>query len=160
VLVGCYHDGLRVNRPYAPGTASDVAIIRRMDRVRVDRWLWAARFYKTRGAATEAVMGGRVHLNAERVKPAKDVRVGDRLEVTVGDIRRTVVVRGLAEKRGPAAVAAMLYEETPESVALREQRTAERRLTRPLGADLGARPTKQDRRRLDALRRAQRRSRP
>jgi ribosome-associated heat shock protein Hsp15 len=131
-----------------------------MDRVRVDRWLWAARFYKTRGAATEAVMGGRVHLNAERVKPAKDVRVGDRLEVTIGDIRRTVVVRGLAEKRGPAAVAATLYEETPESVALREQRTAERRLARPLGADLGARPTKQDRRRLDALRRAQRRSRP
>jgi ribosome-associated heat shock protein Hsp15 len=131
-----------------------------MDRVRVDRWLWAARFYKTRGAATEAVMGGRVHLNAERVKPAKDVRVGDRLEVTIGDIRRTVVVRGLAEKRGSAAVAAALYEETPESVALREQRTAERRLARPLGADLGARPTKQDRRRLDALRRAQRRSRP
>ena len=131
-----------------------------MDRVRVDRWLWAARFYKTRGAATEAVMGGRVHLNAERVKPAKDIRLGDRLEVTIGDIRRTVVVRGLAEKRGPAAVAATLYEETPESVALREQRTAERRLARPLGADLGARPTKQDRRRLDALRRAQRRSRP
>jgi len=131
-----------------------------MDRVRVDRWLWAARFYKTRGAATEAVMGGRVHLNAERVKPAKDVRVGDRLEVTIGDIRRTVVVRGLAERRGPAAVAAALYEETPESVALRDQRTAERRLARPLGADLGARPTKQDRRRLDALRRAQRRSRP
>ena len=131
-----------------------------MDRVRVDRWLWAARFYKTRGAATEAVMGGRVHLNAERVKPAKDVRVGDRLEVTIGDIRRTVVVRGLAEKRGPAAVAATLYEETPESVALRQQRTAERRLARPLGSDLGARPTKQDRRRLDALRRAQRRSRP
>ena len=131
-----------------------------MDHVRVDRWLWAARFYKTRGAATEAVMGGRVHLNAERVKPAKDVHVGDRLEVTTGDIRRTVVVRGLAEKRGPAAVAATLYEETPESVALREQRTAERRLARPLGADLGARPTKQDRRRLDALRRAQRRSRP
>jgi ribosome-associated heat shock protein Hsp15 len=131
-----------------------------MDHVRVDRWLWAARFFKTRGAATEAVMGGRVHLNAERVKPAKDVHVGDRLEVTVGDIRRTVVVRDLAEKRGPAAVAATLYEETPESVALREQRTAERRLARPLGADLGARPTKQDRRRLDALRRAQRRSRP
>jgi ribosome-associated heat shock protein Hsp15 len=131
-----------------------------MDRVRVDRWLWAARFYKTRGAATEAVMGGRVHLNAERVKPAKDVRVGDRLEVTIGDIRRTVVVRGLAEKRGPAAVAATLYEEKPESVALRQQRTAERRLARPLGSDLGARPTKQDRRRLDALRRAQRRSRP
>jgi ribosome-associated heat shock protein Hsp15 len=131
-----------------------------VDRVRVDRWLWAARFYKTRSAATDAVLGGRVHLNAERVRPAKDVRVGDRLEVTIGDARRTVVVLGLAEKRGPAAVAATLYEETPESVALREQRAAERRLARPLGADLGARPTKQDRRRLDALRRAQRRGRP
>jgi ribosome-associated heat shock protein Hsp15 len=131
-----------------------------VDRVRVDRWLWAARFYKTRSAATDAVLGGRVHLNAERVRPAKDVRVGDRVEVTIGDVRRTVVVLGLAEKRGPAAVAATLYEETPESVALREQRAAERRLARPLGADLGARPTKQDRRRLDALRRAQRRGRP
>ena len=128
-----------------------------MDRVRIDRWLWAARFYKTRGAATEAVLGGRVHVNAERVKPAKDVRPGDRLEVTTGDTRRTVIVRALADKRGPAALAATLYEETPESLALREQRAAESRLARPLGADLGVRPTKQDRRRLEALRRAQRR---
>ena len=128
-----------------------------MDGVRVDKWLWAARFFKTRGAATEAVLGGRVHVNNERVKPAKDVHPGDRLEVTTGDVRRTVLVRGLAEKRGSAPVAAALYEETPESIALREQRAAERRLARPLGADLGARPTKQDRRRLEALRRAQRR---
>ena len=128
-----------------------------MDAVRIDKWLWAARFFKTRGASTEAVLGGRVHVNDERVKPAKDVHVGDRLEVTIGDLRRTVVVRGLADKRGPASVAAALYEETPESISLREQRVAERRLARPLGADLGARPTKQDRRRLEALRRAQRR---
>ena len=128
-----------------------------MDAVRIDKWLWAARFFKTRGASTEAVLGGRVHVNDERVKPAKDVHLGDRLEVTIGDLRRTVVVRGLADKRGPASVAATLYEETPESIALREQRVAERRLARPLGADLGARPTKQDRRRLEALRRAQRR---
>ena len=128
-----------------------------MDGVRVDKWLWAARFFKTRGAATEAVLGGRVRVNNERVKPAKDVHPGDRLEVTTGDVRRTVLVRGLAEKRGSAPVAAALYEETPESIALREQRAAERRLARPLGADLGARPTKQDRRRLEALRRAQRR---
>ena len=128
-----------------------------MDAVRIDKWLWAARFYKTRSAATEAVLGGRVHVNGERVKPAKDIHVDDRLEVTIGDTRRIVVVLGLAEKRGPASVAASLYEETPESIALREQRAAERRLARPLGADLGARPTKQDRRRLEALRRAQRR---
>jgi ribosome-associated heat shock protein Hsp15 len=132
---------------------------RTVDTVRIDRWLWAARFFKTRSAATEAVLGGRVHVNDERVKPAKDVRPGDRLEVTVGDVRRTVVVRELAEKRGSAAVAASLYDETPESIALREQRAAERRLARPLGADLGARPTKQDRRRLEALRRAQGRGR-
>jgi len=131
-----------------------------MDSVRIDKWLWAARFFKTRGAATEAVVGGRVHVDGERVKPARDVRVGDRVDVTTGDVRRTVVVRGIAGKRGPASAAAVLYEETPESIALREQRAAERRLARPLGADLGARPTKQDRRRLEALRRAQRRRGP
>jgi ribosome-associated heat shock protein Hsp15 len=131
-----------------------------MDAVRVDRWLWAARLYKTRGAATEAVVGGRVHVNGERVKAAKDVRPGDRLEVTQGDVRRTLVVVALADKRGSAPVAATLYDETPESIELRERRAMERRLARPLGADLGARPTKQDRRRLEALRRAQRRGRP
>jgi ribosome-associated heat shock protein Hsp15 len=130
-----------------------------MEQVRIDKWLWAARFFKTRGAATEAVLGGRVHVNGERVKPAKDVRAGDTIEVTIATLRRTVVVQGVADKRGPASVAATLYEETPESIAERERHAAERRLARPLGADLGARPTKQDRRRLDALRRAQRRQR-
>ena len=125
--------------------------------MRIDRWLWAARFFKTRGAATDAVLGGHVHVNGARVKPSKDVRAGDRLEVTLGDVRREVLVRGVGDKRGPAATAATLYEETPESIARREQRAAERRLARPLGADLGARPTKRDRRRLDALRRSQRR---
>jgi ribosome-associated heat shock protein Hsp15 len=129
-----------------------------MDGVRIDRWLWAARFFKTRGAATEGVLGGRVHVNGVRVKPAKDVRPGDRIELTVGDTRREIVVQGVAERRGPASVAATLYEETPDSVARRERVAAERRLARPLGADLGARPTKRDRRRLDALR-AQLRSR-
>ena len=127
-----------------------------MEQVRVDKWLWAARFFKTRGAASEAVHGGRVHVNGVRVKPSREVRAGDRLEVTVGDVRREVVVRAVAEKRGPASVAATLYEETPESIARREQHAAARRLARPLGADLGTRPTKRDRRRLDALRRAER----
>ena len=125
--------------------------------VRVDRWLWAARLFKTRGAATEAVLGGRVRVNGVRGKPAKGVRAGDRLEVTVARARRELVVLDVAEKRGPAAVAATLYEETPESVARREELALERRQSRPLGADLGARPTKRDRRRLDALRRAQQR---
>ena len=129
-----------------------------MDEARIDRWLWAARFYKTRTAATDAVAGGRVHLNGARVKPAKDVRPGDTLEVTIGDTRREVVVVAVAERRGPASLAQSLYEETPGSIARREQRAADRRFARPLGADLGARPTKQDRRRLEALRRANRRA--
>jgi ribosome-associated heat shock protein Hsp15 len=127
-----------------------------VDRVRIDKWLWAARFFKTRGAATEAVTGGHVHVNGERVKPARDVKVGDRLEIRRGQQRFTVVVTGLAERRGPASAAAELYEETPESIAEREKRREERRLAKPLGADLSARPTKRDRRRLDALRRGQR----
>jgi ribosome-associated heat shock protein Hsp15 len=100
-----------------------------------------------------------VHLNGERVKPSKLVRAGDIIEVTIGSVRRTLAVTGVAERRGPASVAATLYEETPASLAAREQLANERRLARPLGADLGARPTKQARRRLDALRQAGRRTR-
>jgi ribosome-associated heat shock protein Hsp15 len=92
------------------------------------------------------------------VKPAKDVRAGDRVDVTLGVVRRSVVVRAISDRRGPASIAQTLYEETPESVAQREEQALQRRLAQPLGAELGARPTKQDRRRLDALRRARRRS--
>jgi ribosome-associated heat shock protein Hsp15 len=128
-----------------------------VERVRVDKWVWAARFFKTRSAATEAVLGGHVQVNGTRAKPAREVTVGDRVEVRVGERRWTVVVTGVAERRGPASVAATLYEETAESVAERERRSAERRLSRPPGSDLSARPTKRDRRRLDALRRGDRR---
>jgi len=124
--------------------------------VRIDKWLWAARFYKTRTAATDAVLGGHVRVNGVRVKPAKEVAVSDTVEVKVGQVERTVVLTGLADRRGSAAVAATLYSETAESIANREKATEERRLARPLGADLGPRPTKQARRRLDALRRAER----
>ena len=130
-----------------------------MDQIRIDKWLWAARLFKTRSAATEAVLGGRAHLNGERVKPSKAVRVGDTIVVTIGRFRRTLAVTRLAERRGTATAAATMYEETPESLAAREQSRQEYRLARPLGADLGARPTKQARRQLDALRRAQRRGR-
>jgi ribosome-associated heat shock protein Hsp15 len=130
-----------------------------VDQLRIDKWLWAARLVKTRSAATEAVLGGRVHLNGERVKPSKSVRTGDTIEVTIGRVRRTLAVTVLAERRGPASAAATLYEETPESLSAREQSRQEDRLARPLGADLGARPTKQARRRLEALRRGQRRGR-
>jgi ribosome-associated heat shock protein Hsp15 len=123
------------------------------DGVRVDKWLWAARLHKTRTLAADAVKGGRVQVNGQRVKPSKEVGPGDELEVTIGQVRRTVVVRGVAERRGPAKEAALLYEETAESVAARELLAEQRRLTSPPpGADLGARPTKRDRRRLDATR--------
>jgi len=127
-----------------------------VDRVRVDKWLWAARFFKTRGAATEAVLGGHVQANGARVKPSRDVVVGDRLEITRAQERWTVAVTGLADRRGSASAAAELYDETPESAAERLRRRDERRLARPVGADLSERPTKRDRRRLDALRKGQR----
>ena len=130
-----------------------------MESVRVDKWLWAARFFKTRRVSTDAVAAGHVRVNGDRVKPAKDLRVADLVEVRVGELRRVVVVAGLADRRGPASVAATLYEETEESVAERERHLAERRLARPPGADVGARPTKLARRQLEALRRAARRTR-
>jgi ribosome-associated heat shock protein Hsp15 len=128
-----------------------------MERVRVDKWLWAARFCKTRTAATEAVAAGHVRVNGDVAKPAREVVPGDRVEIALHQQRWTVVVTRLAERRGSAAVAATLYEETPESLAERERLRAERRLARPIGTDLeGGRPTKRDRRLLDALRKAQR----
>lgn len=128
-----------------------------MERVRIDKWLWAARFFKTRSDATEAVQGGHVHVGGQRVKPAKELRVGDTVEIRRRELRWTVVVTGIVDRRGPASVAATLYEETAESLAGREQQRLESRLARPLGADLGARPTKQARRLIEALRRAERR---
>jgi len=128
-----------------------------VEQVRIDKWLWAARFYKTRSLATDAVVGGHVQLNGARVKAAKEVRAGDELEVRIGTQRWLLVVKDVSERRGPATVARTLYEETEESAAAREAQAAARRLSRPLGADLGERPTKQARRRLEALRKAQRR---
>jgi len=125
--------------------------------MRLDRWLWAARFFKTRSLATEAVVAGHVHVGGARVKPAREVRVGDVLEIRRAAVTWTVEVRALAERRGPASEAATLYEETKASQEARERDRLQRRLAVPLGADLGARPTKQDRRRLDALRRGERR---
>ena len=90
-------------------------------RVRVDKWLWAARFFKTRSAATEAIAGGKVHVNGERVKPAKLVQVGDELELRQGPYEFHLVVRGMAERRGSASVAAALYEETTASRDGRER---------------------------------------
>ena len=122
--------------------------------VRIDKWLWAARFFKTRGKATDAVTGGRVRLNGEGVKPARSVRPDDVVEVKIGDTSWTVVVRAVAEKRGSATLAATLYDETEESISERARAGEERRVAAEQGADpRGRRPTKQDRRRIDALRR-------
>jgi ribosome-associated heat shock protein Hsp15 len=120
------------------------------ERVRVDRWIWAARFVKSRALAADAVKGGRVHVNGERVKPSRPLKPGDRLEITLGAVRRVVVVRGVSERRGPASEAALLYEETPESTAARELQAAADRLSRPPGSARSGRPTKRDRRRIDA----------
>lgn len=144
-MVGCWHH---------PDAMSGE---RARTECRIDKWIWAARFAKTRSAATELVLAGHVKVGGERVKPAREVTTGDTVEIRLGMTRRTVVVIGLADRRGPAKVAATLYAETPESSAEREQLAQERRLARPLGADLGARPTKLERRRLDALRKGQRR---
>ena len=122
-----------------------------MDGVRIDTWLWAARFFKTRGLANEAVSGGRAHVNGARVKPSKDVRPGDTIELSIGEVRWTVVVSGSADKRGPASLAATLYVETADSIASRERQVTERRLVPPPAASAGARPTKQARRRIEAI---------
>jgi ribosome-associated heat shock protein Hsp15 len=116
--------------------------------MRVDKWLWTARLLKTRSLATEAAKGGRVHVNGVAAKPSREIGPGDELELTVGPVRRTVIVRGAAERRVSAAEAAKLYDETEESVAERERQAELRRLGGPV--DLGGRPTKRDRRRFDA----------
>jgi ribosome-associated heat shock protein Hsp15 len=118
--------------------------------MRVDKWLWTARLFKTRGLAATAVNGGRVHVNGVAVKPSREVKPGDELEITLGPVRRTVIVKGAAERRVSAAEAAKLYEETAESLAEHERQAELRKLGAPV--NLGARPTKRDRRRYEARR--------
>jgi len=117
--------------------------------VRLDKWLWAARFLKTRALAAEAVKGGRVHVGGERVKPSRDVKLGDVIDLTTGSVKRTVVVRELSGKRGPAKDAVRLYEETEESLARREEHRLQRRLAPEPPGRTGPRPTKRDRRRYE-----------
>jgi ribosome-associated heat shock protein Hsp15 len=118
--------------------------------MRVDRWLWTARLFKTRAQAASAVKGGRVHVNGIAAKPSREVGPGDQLELTIGTVRRTVIVRGAAERRMSAAAAASLYAETEASIAERQRQAEVRRLAGPV--NLGARPTKRDRRRYEARR--------
>ncbi len=127
-------------------------------RLRVDKWLWAARFYKTRSLATEAVSGGKITLNGERAKPAKTVQPGDEVRVRLGPYEHVVIVRGLAPRRGSAREAQALYEETAESRAARE-RLAEQLRMAPAAIvwDEKGRPTKKDRRALTRFRDRRRR---
>lgn len=119
--------------------------------IRIDKWLWAARFFKTRSLATDAVGGGKVKLNGAPTKPARDVKVGDRLDICNGDTRWTVSILGLSEKRGPAPEARLLYEETPESIAAREAEQLRRKFTQEPAAEIHGRPTKRGRRKLDNM---------
>lgn len=118
-------------------------------RTRVDKWLWAARFFKHRSAATEAIDGGKVKLNGLATKPSREIKPGDRVDITIGEDTRTVMVCAIADKRGTATVAQTLYEETAESMEARERARELRKFAATPGADLHGRPTKRDRRRID-----------
>lgn len=119
-----------------------------LDRMRLDKWRWAARFYKTRSLATQAIEHGQIKLNGARVKPAREVKAGDRLEVQLGEAGWTLTVRALSTRRGPAPVAQALYEEDPASQARRRQQAGERKLTASPAAAIKGRPTKRDRRQI------------
>jgi ribosome-associated heat shock protein Hsp15 len=121
------------------------------DAVRVDKWLWAARFFKTRSLAADAVAGGKVHVNGGRAKPAKQVHVGDSLRVRVGPYDWLVTVRAVTERRGSARDAQLLYDETPEGRAARERLAEAHRLAPAPKYQGKGRPTKKDRRRLELL---------
>lgn len=120
-----------------------------MEKTRIDKWLWAARFFKTRSLATEEVHKGHVQMEGHDIKPAREVRVGEVITVVQGKVPRTVVVKGISEQRGPAPVAQLLYEETPESVQKRAQLAERNRLgPEPALSIEHGRPTKRDRRDL------------
>jgi ribosome-associated heat shock protein Hsp15 len=119
------------------------------NRPRLDKWLWAARFYKTRSLASEEISKGRVEVNGQSAKPSREVRVADLIELRQGTLLRTVRVRALSHVRGPAPVAQALYEETAESLLARERATEQRRLApEPSSTIDQGRPTKRDRRQL------------
>ena len=124
-----------------------------MERLRIDKWLWAARFYKTRTLASEEVDKGRVQVNGLVVKPARELKAGDSVLLRNGPVSRTVTVLAISDKRGPAPVAALLYQETEDSTAKRQQAAEQRRLAPEPALSLSqGRPTKRDRRDTDQLR--------
>ena len=121
-----------------------------MEKMRIDKWLWSARFYKTRTLAAEEIDKGRIQINGQDVKPARDVKAGDTLSIRQGPVLRMVVVKGLSMQRGAAPTAQLLYEETPESLASRLQAAEQRKLAgEPADSIEKGRPTKRDRRSMD-----------
>jgi ribosome-associated heat shock protein Hsp15 len=124
-----------------------------MDKLRIDKWLWAARFYKTRSLANEEIDKGRVQINGAAVKPAREVKAGDCVQLRQGPVTRIVTVLGVSGQRGPAPVAALLYQETAESVQQRQLSAEQRRLApEPALTLTQGRPTKRDRREGEKLR--------
>jgi ribosome-associated heat shock protein Hsp15 len=124
-----------------------------VERVRIDKWLWAARFFRTRSLALQAIELGRVRVDGERVKPAREARVGETIVIQAGEARLQVTVRALSSMRGPAASARLLYEEAPESVQLRARRAEQGRYGTEPARSIQGRPTKRDRRQLSGLNR-------
>jgi ribosome-associated heat shock protein Hsp15 len=123
------------------------------DRIRLDKWLWAARFYKTRSLAVQEIGKGRVQVNDQLAKPSREVAIGDIIGIRKEDPAVHVLVRALSSVRGPAPVARLLYEETPESITAREHAAEMKRLAPEPASELGAgRPTKRDRRQIDFVR--------
>jgi ribosome-associated heat shock protein Hsp15 len=123
-------------------------------KMRLDKWLWAARFFKTRALATEAINGGKIHLNGQRVKPGKDISVGARLEISKEQYSWDITVTALNAQRRPASEAALLYEETPESHAKRQAEVERRRTEKELlGVQPEQRPDKKDRRMIHRFKR-------
>jgi len=116
--------------------------------LRIDKWLWAARFFKTRGLAAEAVNGGKVHVNGHRVKPARSVRAGDQVQVQRAQESMQVIVQGISDKRGPAKEACKLYAETEESISKREEMALQRKLHAQMHPHDERKPGKRDRRHI------------
>jgi len=117
------------------------------NKVRLDKWLWAARFFKTRALAKDAIEGGKVHCRGERCKPGKEPKVGDELHIRTGFDERTVLVQALSSVRRGAPEAQLLYSETAESIARREEAAAQRKAG-ALGVETDGRPSKKQRRQL------------
>ena len=121
-----------------------------MEKLRIDKWLWAARFYKMRSLAVEEIDKGRVRINDVEAKPAREVKIGDTVTLRQGPLTRTVVVRGISSQRGGAPLAQQMYEETADSLAARAQAVEQRRLgMEPASSLEHGRPTKRDRRSID-----------